>query len=248
MASLTDDPMLVKSRQSARRDQSLMQRQYRRLKRSGDSWGAMQVARQADEMGLPVGRPVNDAEIEGAGNVNYAMRLARSRESGQPGGLAGYDFRQQKDQISGLGQKFRNIWRSASTPQEQDDVVFQAAEAGVPLTEAGQGYLRRRETGAYGEKSKPSIMGEQETTPEAGAEGDTGGTGTIGRLSRSSDGYDGIRASAWKRAMDKVKTPQEMDSLNEQASKYGVDVGESYENKARRSIRRSGKFITSSLY
>ncbi len=94
MASLTQDPNQTASQQGARRDSSLLRRAYR-MNRRRDPLKALQIAREADAMGLAVGRPVNDRNTEGAGDVRYMAGLRESGASPSAGGLDGYNFNQQ---------------------------------------------------------------------------------------------------------------------------------------------------------
>lgn len=70
-----NDPALMASRQTARRDFGLLNRAYRRAKMRGDFGKALEYAKMGDTMGLPVGRPAPMEEIEGVGDY----RLGRDR-------------------------------------------------------------------------------------------------------------------------------------------------------------------------
>lgn len=100
---MTDDPMLTRSVQATWRDRSLLQRAYREAKRRNDFGQALKYAQAGDQMGIPVGRPTNVADIEGAGEQRYMANLERSGGSPQPGGLDGFDFRHSNEGGPGVG-------------------------------------------------------------------------------------------------------------------------------------------------
>lgn len=97
MASLYDDPRLTQSVQGARRDWGLLNRAYRDARRRGRFGEALKYAQQGDAMGLPVGGPTNDRDLEGAGRVRYLAGLRASGQREPATGLDAFDFRQAKD-------------------------------------------------------------------------------------------------------------------------------------------------------
>lgn len=181
MASLFDPPGLTASRESARRDASLLRRAYRDARRRGDNERAYGIAQRADAEGLPVGRTSHDEEIAGVGESRYFRGLQRAGI--QPPGMGldaydhsqkgvGYDFRQAKDRPVAQSplETYRQTYQSLGNDTDaQNSLIARANMEGIPLSDYGRQRLLRSSilTGRNSTYQPGTAMPEGSTVPKA---------------------------------------------------------------------------------
>jgi len=155
MASLTDSPGLVASREAASRNQRLLSKAYRDARRRGDNERAYKIAGEADAQGLPVGRTAHAEEIAGTGEANYFRNLKRAGIAAPKGGLDGYDFSQkgvgydfthsqdQQSPESEVDTYRKAYFDSGDDPEAQNQIISRANAQGIPLSDYGRSRLLR---------------------------------------------------------------------------------------------------------
>ncbi len=82
------------ARETAFRDKSLLNKQYRQARASGDFGRAMTVAQQADKMGMPVGVTGSFDQLAQTGQRRYEQSMFAAGQQPEKTGLAAFDFRQ----------------------------------------------------------------------------------------------------------------------------------------------------------
>ena len=94
MASLSESPSMRQARETAFRDKSLLSKRYRQAKSSGDFGKAMEVAQQADKMGMPVGVTGSFDQLAQTGQRRYEQGMFAAGQQPEKTGLDAFDFRQ----------------------------------------------------------------------------------------------------------------------------------------------------------
>ena len=82
------------ARETAFRDKSLLSKRYRQAKSSGDFGKAMEVAQQADKMGMPVGVTGSFDQLAQTGQRRYEQGMFAAGQQPEKTGLDAFDFRQ----------------------------------------------------------------------------------------------------------------------------------------------------------
>ena len=82
------------ARETAFRDKSLLSKRYRQAKSSGDFGKAMEVAQQADKMGMPVGTTGSFDQLAQTGQRRYEQGMFAAGQQPEKTGLDAFDFRQ----------------------------------------------------------------------------------------------------------------------------------------------------------
>lgn len=131
MASLSETPAMRQARETAFRDKSLLNKQYRQARASGDFGRAMTVAQQADKMGMPVGVTGSFDQLAQTGQRRYEQSMFAAGQQPEKTGLAGFDFRQasQRGAVGVGGYDFR---------QKAQQQPMQPAQDMAPQTPSGQ--------------------------------------------------------------------------------------------------------------
>ena len=121
MASLSETPSMRQARETAFRDKSLLSKRYRQAKSSGDFGKAMEVAQQADKMGMPVGVTGSFDQLAQTGQRRYEQGMFAAGQQPEKTGLDAFDFRQasQRGAAGVGGYDFRQgAQRQAMQPAE----------------------------------------------------------------------------------------------------------------------------------
>lgn len=147
------------SRETAFRDKSLLSKQYRQARASGDFGKAMTVAQQADKMGMPVGVTGSFDQLAQTGQRRYEQSMFAAGQQPEKTGLAAFDFRQasQRGAVGVGGYDFRQRAQqqpmsaptqpvmAPSTPanpraglREQFTKMYQEAQDDTPESEQAQ--------------------------------------------------------------------------------------------------------------
>jgi len=170
MASLSETPAMRQSRETAFRDKSLLSKQYRQARASGDFGKAMTVAQQADKMGMPVGVTGSFDQLAQTGQRRYEQSMFAAGQQPEKTGLAGFDFRQasQRGAVGVGGYDFRQ-------KAQQQPMGVQAQSAMAPAQPANpRAGLREQFTKMYQEAQDDTPESEQaqaEIVAEAYAQG-----------------------------------------------------------------------------
>jgi hypothetical protein len=122
MASLSESPAMRQARETAFRDKSLLNKQYRQARASGDFGRAMTVAQQADKMGMPVGVSGSFDQLAQTGQRRYEQSMFAAGQQPEKTGLAGFDFRQasQRGAVGVGGYDFRQKAQQQPMQPAQD--------------------------------------------------------------------------------------------------------------------------------
>jgi hypothetical protein len=122
MASLSESPAMRQARETAFRDKSLLNKQYRQARASGDFGRAMTVAQQADKMGMPVGVSGSFDQLAQTGQRRYEQSMFAAGQQPEKTGLAGFDFRQasQRGAVGVGGYDFRQAAQRQPMQPAQD--------------------------------------------------------------------------------------------------------------------------------
>lgn len=83
---MLENPGQRGSREATRRDFRNLNRAYIMARRKGDYERAFAISQLGDEMGIPVGRTANDAELSGVGATRYASQFPEARPQNLSGG------------------------------------------------------------------------------------------------------------------------------------------------------------------
>jgi hypothetical protein len=170
MASLSESPAMRQSRETAFRDKSLLSKQYRQARASGDFGKAMTVAQQADKMGMPVGVTGSFDQLAQTGQRRYEQSMFAAGQEPEKTGLAGFDFRQasQRGAVGVGGYDFRQ-------KAQQQPMGAPAQPAMAPAQPANpRAGLREQFTKMYREAQDDTPESEQaqaEVVAEAYAQG-----------------------------------------------------------------------------
>ena len=119
------------ARETAFRDKSLLSKRYRQAKSSGDFGKAMEVAQQADKMGMPVGVTGSFDQLAQTGQRRYEQGMFAAGQQPEKTGLDAFDFRQasQRGAAGVGGYDFR---------QGAQRRAMQPAEDMAPIDPTGQ--------------------------------------------------------------------------------------------------------------
>lgn len=122
MASLSETPAMRQARETAFRDKSLLSKRYRQAKSSGDFGKAMEVAQQADKMGMPIGTTGSFDQLSQTGQRRYQQDMFRAGMEPEKTGLDAFDFRQaaQRGAPGVGGFDFRQAAQRRAMPPAQD--------------------------------------------------------------------------------------------------------------------------------
>ena len=158
------------ARETAFRDKSLLNKQYRQARASGDFGRAMTVAQQADKMGMPVGVSGSFDQLAQTGQRRYEQSMFAAGQQPEKTGLAGFDFRQasQRGAVGVGGYDFRQ-------KAQQQPMSAPAQPAMAPAQPANpRAGLREQFTKMYQEAQDDTPESEQaqaEIVAEAYAQG-----------------------------------------------------------------------------
>lgn len=163
------------ARETAFRDKSLLNKQYRQARASGDFGRAMTVAQQADKMGMPVGVSGSFDQLAQTGQRRYEQSMFAAGQQPEKTGLAAFDFRQaaQRGAVGVGGYDFRQKAQQQPMQPAQDMApqapssqrvppvaLSTAVPSGAPATPANpRAGLREQFTKMYREA--------QDDTPES---------------------------------------------------------------------------------
>jgi hypothetical protein len=122
------------ARETAFRDKSLLSKRYRQAKSSGDFGKAMEVAQQADKMGMPVGTTGSFDQLAQTGQRRYEQGMFRAGMEQEKTGLDAFDFRQaaQRGAAGVGGFDFRQAAQRRVMPPAQDMVPTEPSGQKVP--------------------------------------------------------------------------------------------------------------------
>lgn len=122
MASLSETPAMRQARETAFRDKSLLNKQYRKARSSGDFAKAMTVAQQADKMGMPVGVTGSFDQLAQTGQRRYEQGMFAAGQQPEKTGLDAFDFRQasQRGAVGVGGYDFRQAAQRQPMQPAQD--------------------------------------------------------------------------------------------------------------------------------
>lgn len=165
IGSLSDTTGVRAARENTRLNQSLLQREYRRAKRSGDYMGALKASALAEDMGLRVGGTIRSEDVAAAGEQQYQSDMQKIGMKDAPTGLDAYKAMQPQARMAqapatqqgaagatgDLTTQFRDIYQKAETPEEKLAIVRDAKKVGVPLSKFGEEMLTKA-----GEQAKPA--------------------------------------------------------------------------------------------
>jgi hypothetical protein len=134
MASLSETPAMRQARETAFRDKSLLSKRYRQAKSSGDFGKAMEVAQQADKMGMPVGTTGSFDQLAQTGQRRYEQGMFRAGMEQEKTGLDAFDFRQasQRGAAGVGGYDFRQGAQRRAMQPAQDMVPTEPSGQKVP--------------------------------------------------------------------------------------------------------------------
>ena len=152
IGSTSDTTGLRAAREQARLRQSLLNREYRQAKRSGNYMGALKATMLGEELGVKVGGTVRSEDVAAAGQAQYDEEMKRVGKIDAPTGLDAYKAMQPQARMSqqqsatpeaaeDLAAQFRDIYGKAKTEDERLAIVRDAKKVGVPLSKFGEKLL-----------------------------------------------------------------------------------------------------------
>jgi hypothetical protein len=213
---MAQDPTYERNLRSTWDQRRLLGRVYRDLRRRGDTAGALKIAQQADQMGIPVSRPVASEDVAGVASIKTGGDMERESISrgGSPSsalGVGGYDFRQTR--VSPLARP------EPQSPETGGDLLPMPPVSGT--TDEPQAAPIESGVGGYSfEQTRQSPLATQ-----------------------GSSAYPSVqnvdRRAAFSRAWNMAKTQAEKDSLVERAQGLGVPMNENGEA----ALQRLGKSL-----
>lgn len=152
IGSTSDTTGLRAAREQARLRQSLLNREYRQAKRSGNYMGALKATMLGEELGVKVGGTVRSEDVAAAGQAQHDEEMKRVGKIDAPTGLDAYKAMQPQARMAqqqsatpeaaeDLTAQFRDIYGKAKTEDERLAIVRDAKKVGVPLSKFGEKLL-----------------------------------------------------------------------------------------------------------
>lgn len=152
IGSTSDTTGVRAAREQARLRQSLLNREYRQARRSGNYMGALKATMLGEELGVKVGGTVRSEDVAAAGQAQYEQEMKKTGSIDAPTGLDAYKAMQPQARMSqqqsatpkaaeDLTAQFRDIYGKAKTEDERLAIVRDAKKVGVPLSKFGEKLL-----------------------------------------------------------------------------------------------------------